>query len=185
MVLLQSETKELQKGDSAPAFNLKNIDGKMVRLDQFEGKIVVVIFMCNHCPYVKLKMQEIAQLQNEYAAKGVVIIGINANDPTNYPDDDFSHMQAVAKQFGYRYYLVDEIQDIARAYGAVCTPDPFVFDTDHKLVYHGRINDAMQPTDKPTKHDLREVLDLVIAGKPVKDWFVPSMGCSIKWKMGT
>lgn len=181
MALLKSEQK-LQPGDKAPAFTLKNVTGSMVRLSDFEGKPVVVIFMCNHCPYVKPKMEEIAAIQNDYADKGVVVIGINSNDAENYPEDSFANMKKFAEDFGYDYYLYDESQDVARAYGAVCTPDPFVFDKDHKLVYHGRINDAMSPGDKVSKRDLREVLDKVLAGESVGDWFVPSMGCSIKWK---
>jgi len=91
-------------------------------------------------------------------------------------------MQKLAEEKGYKYYLLDETQEVAKAYGAVCTPDPFVFNKEHKLVYHGRINDAMSPDDQPTKHDMREVLDKVLKGDPIDEWFVPSMGCSIKWK---
>lgn len=181
MALLKSELT-LQPGDRAPEFTLKNVDGAMVSLADFEGKAVVVIFMCNHCPYVKPKMEEIAQLQNDYADKGVVVVGINANDAENYPEDSFENMQEFAKTFGYEYYLFDESQEVAKAYGAVCTPDPFVFDKHHKLVYHGRINDAMSPEDTPSRHDLREVLEKMLAGETVEEWFVPSMGCSIKWK---
>ena len=91
-------------------------------------------------------------------------------------------MKKIAKQKGYKYYLVDETQETAKDYGATCTPDPFVFDKNHKVVYHGRINDAMNPEDVPKKHDMREVLDKILSGKEIKEWFVPSMGCSIKWK---
>ncbi|MBI5389857.1 thioredoxin family protein [Candidatus Woesearchaeota archaeon] len=182
MVLLHSDAHQLTSGSSAPHFSLKNIDGKTISLADFNGKALIVIFICNHCPYVKPKMQEIADLQNIYTSKGVAVICINPNDPTHYPEDNAEHMQQIAKTFGYRYYLIDETQEIARAYGATCTPDPFVFDQQHKLIYHGRINDAMNPPDKPTKHDLKEALDAMLAKRSVKDWFVPSMGCSIKWK---
>jgi len=181
MALLKS-TQTLQPGDKAPDFSLKNIDGTMVSREEFEGKALVIVFMCNHCPYVKPKMEEIAKIQQDYKDKGVVVIGINSNDAENYPEDSFENMQQFAKKFGYDYYLFDDSQEIAKAYGAVCTPDPFVFDKDHKLVYHGRINDAMSPEDEPSKHDMREVLDAMLAGKDIKEWFVPSMGCSIKWK---
>ena len=182
MALLQSDARKLTPGAKAPEFSLRNVDGKTVNLADFSGKPVVIIFMCNHCPYVKPKMDEIASLQDEYGKKGVVVIGINSNDPANYPEDDAEHMKKIALERGFRYYLVDETQETARAYGATCTPDPFVFDKGHKLIYHGRINDAMNPGDVPKKHDVREVLDAMLAGKQITDWFVPSMGCSIKWK---
>jgi peroxiredoxin len=178
MVLTRSDEK-LQPGDKAPAFRLKNVDGKMTSLADFAGKPVAIIFMCNHCPYVKPKMQEIGQLAKR---KDVVVLCINANDPDYSDEDSFENMITVAKRFGYPYYLLDETQDVARAYGAVCTPDPFLFDKQHRLVYHGRINDAMNPTDAPKQHDLAMAMDALAAGRKVKDWFVPSMGCSIKWR---
>ncbi|MBI2139124.1 thioredoxin family protein [Candidatus Woesearchaeota archaeon] len=182
MALLKSEAKKLVEGDSAPDFSLRNVDGKIASLKHFKGKLLVIIFMCNHCPYVKPKMDEIAKIQDDYAKKGVVVIGINSNDPSNYPEDDFEHMQSIAMVKGYAYYLSDETQETAKAYGATCTPDPFVFDKNHQLIYHGRINNAMNPGDFPTKHELREALDKVLAGKKIEEWFVPSMGCSIKWR---
>ncbi|MBI2575959.1 thioredoxin family protein [Candidatus Woesearchaeota archaeon] len=182
MALLQSDARKLTPGSDAPPFSLKNVDGEIVCLSDFKGKPIVIIFMCNHCPYVKPKMGEIASLQDEYGKKGVIVVGINSNDPANYPEDDAEHMRTIAHEKGYKYYLVDETQETARAYGATCTPDPFVFDKGHKLVYHGRINDAMNPGDAPTRHDLQLALDAMLAGKQIKDWFVPSIGCSIKWK---
>jgi len=182
MVLLKSDTRTLQKGASAPEFSLKNVDGNVVSLSDFNGKALVVIFGCNHCPYVKPKMDEIAALQNDYLDKDVVVIMINSNDAVNYPDDDFDHMVLLAKEKGYKYYLYDESQEIAIAYGATCTPDPFVFDKDHKLVFHGRINNQMEPSDEVTENTIRIILDKMLAGQEVVDWFVPSQGCSIKWK---
>lgn len=182
MALLKSDQKALQLGALAPGFSLKNVDGSIVSLKDFKSNPVVIIFMCNHCPYVIPKMDEIAALQRDYTKKGIVIIGINANDPAQYPEDDFVQMQRLAKKKGYRYYLFDDTQEVARAYGAVCTPDPYVFDKNHKLIYHGRINDALTPDARPTTHDLREVLEAYLAGKPIKEWFKPSMGCSIKWR---
>ena len=182
MALLKSDAKRLKRGDKAPHFSLKNIDGKLVSPNQFKDKILVVIFMCNHCPHVKAKMDEIAAIQRDYENKGVVLIGINSNDSIKYPDDDFTHMQELAKLKGYKYYLIDEAQNAAKTYGATCTPDPFVFDKDHKLMYHGRINNQMEPTDKVTEHTLRIVLGNVLKNEKVEDWFVPSMGCSIKWR---
>jgi len=182
MVALKSDMMKLKKGDSAPDFYLMDTQGDMVSLSQFKDKIAVVIFMCNHCPYVKPKMKEIVAIQDDYEKKGVVVMGINSNDPNYDEEDSYENMQKVAKSIGLKYYLFDENQDTARDYGATCTPDPFVFDKDHSLIYHGRINDAMNPNDTPKKHDMREVLDNLLAGKPMEKWFEPSMGCSIKWK---
>ncbi|MFB6198864.1 MAG: thioredoxin family protein [Halobacteriaceae archaeon] len=175
---LQKSEKTLEPGDTAPDFTLKNVDGSMVSLSDFEDEPVCIIFMCNHCPYVQAKMDEIADLQSF----NVPIICINSNDADQYPEDSFENMQDVAEEQGYRYYLRDASQDVARAYGAVCTPDPFVFDDSHELVYHGRINNAMKPDDTATEHDLREVLEKVDKGESIEDWFRPSMGCNIKWK---
>ena len=182
MVLLKSDAKTLQPGDPAPKFSLLNIDGNTIPLTDFKEKIAVIIFMCNHCPYVKPKFEEIAKIQNDYVTKDVVVIGINSNDPDYDPEDSFDNMKELAKEKGYKYYLVDDTQEIARLYGATCTPDPFIFDKEHKLVYHGRINNAMEPDDTPTKDDIREVLDKLLKGEKIDEWFVPSMGCSIKWK---
>jgi peroxiredoxin len=181
MVLLTS-AKKLQPNDSAPQFELKNVDGNIISPRQFENKILVIIFMCNHCPYVKPKMDEIAAIQHDYREKDVIVIGINANDPSDYKEDDFAHMQLIAKEKGYDYYLVDDTQKVAQAYGATCTPDPFIFNKEHKLVYHGRINNQMEPYDKVTEHTMRNVLDKLTDGEKISKWFVPSMGCSIKWR---
>ena len=182
MVLLKSDAKTLQPKDLAPEFSLLNTDGNTISLNDFKGKIAVIIFMCNHCPYVKPKMDEIAKIQNDYADKDVVVIGINSNDPNYDSEDSFENMKELAKEKGYKYYLVDDTQEIAKSYGATCTPDPFIFDKKHKLVYHGRINNAMEPNDTPTKDDIREVLDKLLIEEKIEEWFVPSMGCSIKWK---
>ncbi len=175
---LEKSGKKLSKGDAAPSFSLKNVDGSTVSEEDFAGEPFCVIFMCNHCPYVKAKMEEISDLQS----LGVPIIGINSNDAEEYPEDSFEKMQDVAEEHGYRYYLRDESQEVAKAYGAVCTPDPFLFDEAHELMYHGRINNAMKPDETPTRHDLREVIEAVQDGEEIEDWFRPSMGCSIKWK---
>jgi thiol-disulfide isomerase/thioredoxin len=182
MVLTKSAETALKQGDLAPEFTLLNVDGRRYSRTDFSGEILVVVFMCNHCPYVKPKMDEIAAIQDEYRNKDVTVICINANDATNYPEDDFDHMKAIAEEKGYEYYLYDEGQDVALAYGAVCTPDCFVFDKGHRLVYRGRINDAMSPNDTPKQHDIREILDSLISGGSIGEWFRPSMGCSVKWK---
>ncbi|MFC1648847.1 thioredoxin family protein [Nanoarchaeota archaeon] len=181
MALKESDIAALNPGDPLPNFSLKNVDEKWVRLVDFKGLPVAVIFMCNHCPYVKPKMQEIAQLQNGLKGKAVIVC-INSNDSKEYPEDSFENMKKEAEKFGYQYYLHDETQEVALNYGAVCTPDVFVMDENHKLIYHGRINNAMNPNDTPTQHDLRDVLFSLVNAQLIEDWFRPSMGCSIKWK---
>jgi len=177
---LVSSSKHIVRGESAPDFTLKNVDGKKVSLSDFKGQGVVVIFICNHCPYVISKMEEIGQLAKDFSQ--FAFICINSNNPHVYPEDSFVNMKKIAKKYDYQYYLVDDSQDIAKAYGAVCTPDPFIFDAHHSLVYHGRINDAMNPEDVPSQYDMRNVLSAMLLNDSIDEWFVPSTGCSIKWK---
>ncbi len=135
----------LKTGDVAPGFSLKGIDDKMHSLEDYSKKGLLVIFMCNHCPFVKAKIDAIKELHDKFK-NDISIVGINSNDSVKYPDDDFESMKAVAKEKGLEIdYLVDETQEIAKKYGAVCTPDPFLFDSEKKLIFHGRIDDAMNP----------------------------------------
>src|SRR3989344_6878664 len=181
MVLMQSGNK-LKLGGKAPEFNLVGIDGENYSLKEFEGKPLLVIFMCNHCPYVKAKLEYIIKLAKDYEGK-INVIGINSNDPENYPEDDFDNMKKIAKEKKFTFvYLFDEEQDMAKAYGASCTPDPFFFNEKHKLVYHGRITDQMEPRDKVTEHDMRKAIDLTLKNKKIDFEVFPSIGCSIKWK---
>lgn len=182
MVLLQSDPKALRPGDAAPRFDLRNVDEQMISIDRFEGKSLVVAFICNHCPYVRAKIEELSQITKDYAPRDVAVVFINPNDADTFLEDDFEHMQRFAEDHQLEFYLVDGSGDVARAYGAVCTPDLFVFDKQHRLVYHGRVDDAMGPEQTPQEHTLRNVLSAMTDGKPIKDWFVPSRGCSIKWR---
>ena len=135
----------LKTGDNAPEFTLKGIDDKIHSLNDYSKKGLLVIFMCNHCPFVKAKIEAIKELHGKFK-DDISIVGINSNDSVKYPDDDFESMKTVAKEKGLEIdYLVDETQEIAKKYGAVCTPDPFLFDSDKKLIFHGRIDDAMNP----------------------------------------
>jgi len=181
MTLTQSNPEAIPKGEKAPEFILQNAaDDKAVSLEDFAGKPVVVLFMCNHCPFVIPKFDELKELQDEFG-EDIPLVLINSNNNPAYEEDDWDHSVALAKEKGYTYYLFDETQEVAKAYGAECTPDPYVFDKDHKLVYHGRINDDTGRTNNPTEHDLKEVLQAVKEGKVVEDWFRPSQGCNIKW----
>ncbi|MEM4137249.1 MAG: thioredoxin family protein [Candidatus Anstonellaceae archaeon] len=184
MVLLESVEK-LKIGSNAPDFKLKSTDGKFYSLESFKGSAaLVIIFICNHCPYVKAKISKIVSLAKEYSKKGVQFVLINPNNNPQYPEDSYENMITFAKENGIFFpYLFDETQEVAKAYGAVCTPDPFVFDSNFKLVYHGRIDDIHYPsTAKPTSEDLKEAIDAILNSKPLNKKFLPSRGCSIKWR---
>ena len=183
MVLLKSLMK-LKTGDKAPDFSLKGIDGKTYSLSNFkDAKALLVIFMCNHCPYVKAKQKTIIGLQNKYKSNGLVVVGINSNESENYPEDNFEGMMKTAKEKSYNFfYLHDEAQEVAKTYGASCTPDPFLFDAKQQLVYHGRFDNALEPGQESTEFDMDEAIQAVLNGKKPKHEFLYSIGCSIKWK---
>ncbi|MFH1095363.1 MAG: thioredoxin family protein [Candidatus Micrarchaeota archaeon] len=183
MVLMESAQK-LKLGQIAPDFSLSGTDERLHSLSEFsEASAMVVLFMCNHCPYVLAKLPVIKKLYDTYRPRNVAFIGINSNSNPDYPDDDFTHMKSFVKENGLKFpYLFDESQSVAKAYGAVCTPDPFVFDSSMRLAYHGRIDDAMAPEAQPTTEDLAFALDDILMGKVPKSNFLPSRGCSIKWR---
>jgi peroxiredoxin len=174
-------------GTPAAPFALPGTDGDMVSLDQFAGApALLVVFMCNHCPFVKHLGPALAQLAREYMAKGVAIVGISSNDADNYPDDSPAKMREEKVAMGYPFpYLFDETQEVAKAYRAACTPDFFLYDADHRLVYRGQFDDSRPRSDVPvTGADLRAALDAVLAGRPAPGDQKPSIGCNIKWKPG-
>ncbi len=182
MVLLESQIK-LKTGDKAPDFNLMGIDDKRHSLqdyNDYDG--LLVIFMCNHCPYVKAKIKAINELHDKFNDK-IAIVGINSNDPVKYPDDSFENMKKIASENGFKFdYVLDETQEIAKKYGALCTPDPFLFDKKRELIFHGRIDNAMKPDDSPTENTMINNISLFLDGKKIEKDFEPSIGCSIKWK---
>jgi len=182
MVLLKSEVV-LKKGDKAPDFALLGIDDKKHTLSEFKNyKAMLVVFMCNHCPYVQAKTKALNEIYDKFK-NDIIMIGINSNDPTNYPDDSFENMKKFAKEKGIKFtYLVDETQEIAKKYGAVCTPDPFLLDQERKLVFHGRIDNAMSPEDTATEKTMISNIEKLLSGKKIEKDFDPSIGCSIKWK---
>jgi len=177
----------LPLGTHAPDFTLPNVDGKEISLAEFQGApALLVVFLCNHCPYVKHVADPLAQLAHEYQAKGVAVVGISSNDVSGYPADSPEQMVAEAEQRGYTFpYLYDETQEVAKAYAAACTPDFYVFDKDQKLVYRGQM-DASRPNSgiPVTGKDLRAALDAVLTGKSPSSDQKPSIGCNIKWKAG-
>ncbi len=174
-------------GTAAPAFRLPDTDGRTVSLDDFKGSpALLVIFLCNHCPYVKHVCHDLARLGKDYQAKGVAVVGISSNDALNYPEDGPAMMAKEKAGVGYTFpYLYDESQDVARAFQAACTPDFYVFDKDQKLVYRGQMDGSRPGNPIPvTGKDLKSALDAVLAGKPVSTDQRPSLGCNIKWKRG-
>ena len=177
----------LALGTPAPDFSLPDADGTIVRLKDFkDASALLVMFICNHCPYVQHVRHAVADLAREYQKKGVAVIAINSNDVTKYPADNPNMMKEESKLVGYTFpYLIDENQAVAKAYYAACTPEFYVFDKQRKLTYHGRL-DSSTPGNgtKTTGEDLRAALDATLAGKPASPVQKPSMGCNIKWKPG-
>ena len=183
MVLLESKIT-LKTGDSAPDFSLKGIDDEVHSLESYaENKGLLVIFMCNHCPYVKAKIEAIKQVHEKFN-ENIAVVGINSNDSAEYPDDSFENMKKIANEKGMKFdYLVDDKQDVAKRYGAVCTPDPFLFDEERRLIFHGRIDNAMSPDATATENTMQNNLKKFLAGEKIEKDFDPSIGCSIKWKL--
>ncbi len=182
MVLLASEYIKLNHGAPAPDFTLPATDGKTYSLHQLKGsKATLIIFMCNHCPYVLPKIQEIKRIAEDFKDKGLAVIGINPNEDKNYPEDSFQKMKRYFARWNIPFhYLRDESQETAKAYGAVCTPDPFLFDAELKLVYHGRITGVHGK--EGGKPELYEAVNEFLNVGRVTGEEKPSMGCSIKWK---
>lgn len=174
----------LSIGSRAPGFNLPGVDGRNHSLEEFKDrKAVVVVFSCNHCPYVKAYEDRIIAMQRAYADRGVAFVAISANDPVKYPDDSFENMVKRAKEKGYNFpYLYDATQEVARAYGAERTPEFFVLDSQGILRYHGRLDDNVEEPEKVKEHYLRDALNAVLAGEPVPTPETAPVGCTIKWK---
>jgi peroxiredoxin len=177
----------LPLGTPAPAFSLPDTEGNTVALEDFaDASALVVAFICNHCPFVKHIQNALAAFAVDYQAKGLALVAINANDVETHPDDDPARMREVKAQVGYPFpYLYDESQAVAKAYGAACTPDFFLFDRDRRLVYRGRFDSSTPGKPDPvTGEDLRSAADAVLEGREIKARQWPSMGCNIKWKPG-
>ena len=177
---LSSQT--LKKNDSAPSFRLMGTDDKFYSLEDFRSKSLLIVFICNHCPYVKARIGDLVTLQSRFPKSELQIVGINSNDPS-YQDEGFENMIKFSKENNLNFpYLIDDTQQIARSYGAVCTPDPFLFDQNRNLVFHGKINDAMEPEMTPQVHVMGNNIKRLLDGQSIEKDFDPSIGCSIKWK---
>ena len=178
------ESKSAVTGTACPAFDLPAVDGRRYGRDDFaSAPVLVVMFICNHCPYVKAVEDRLIDLNRAYAPRGVQFVGICSNDAETHPDDSFESLAERWRSKGYGFpYLHDESQEVARAFGAVCTPDLFVFDRDRQLAYRGRIDDSWKDPAKVTRRELAEALDALLAGRAPAADQRPSLGCSIKWR---
>lgn len=175
----------LPLGTEAPAFSLPDPDGKNHSLAP-SADAYLVMFICNHCPFVIHVREQLARIGNDYAARGVAIYAINSNDVDKYPADSPAKMKIEAETWGYSFpYLFDQSQDVAKAYRAACTPDFFVFDGDRKLTYRGQLDDSRPSNGLPVDgHDLRAALDATLESRPRIEEQRPSIGCNIKWQPG-
>ena len=177
----------LKLGTPAPDFRLSDTTGRLISLQDFkDATALLVVFMCNHCPYVKHIRPALAEFAREFQPKGLAMVGINSNDATKYADDGPEKMVDEVTSAGYTFpYLYDESQETAKAYRAACTPDFFLFDKDRKLVYRGQFDDSRPGNTIPlTGKDLRAAVSAVLAGKEISGDQQPSIGCNIKWKAG-
>jgi len=177
----------LELGTKAPPFRLPSATGGTVSVEDFsDARALLVMFICNHCPFVKHVRDELVKLATDYRSKGVAVVAINSNDWSTYSDDSPARMEKEAREYGYPFaYLYDETQEVARAYRAACTPDFYLFDADRKLAYRGQLDDSRPGNEVPVNgKDLRAALDALLGGKPVPGEQRPSLGCNIKWRPG-
>jgi len=183
-----TESTMLELGTEAPDFDLPDVvSEKRISLKSFsDKKALLVMFICNHCPYVQHVKQELARLGKDYASRDIGIVAISSNDVRGYPDDAPQRLKAMAQEAGFTFsFCYDETQEVAKTYTAACTPDFFLFDQERRLVYRGQLDDSRPGNEKPvTGRDLRAALEAVLTGKPVNSNQRPSAGCNIKWKRG-
>lgn len=183
--MAKAESQMLELGTSAPNFSLPDAHGTTFTLRD-NASAYLVMFICNHCPFVKHVREELAQLGHDYLPRDVAIYAINSNDADTYPADSAEKMKQEAENWGYEFpYLIDAEQEVAKAYMAACTPDIFLFDADESLVYRGQLDDSRPSNNIPvTGKDLRAALDAVLNNSEVPALQKPSIGCNIKWKKG-
>ncbi len=186
--MVKTSSTMLELGTAAPGFTLPDSNGNPISLSDFAGKPLLVSFICNHCPYVKHLADDLGRLCREAKGRGLAVVGINSNDIEKYPDDGPEAMKEEAALRGYDFpYLLDESQKVAQEFRAACTPDFFLFDADHHLVYRGQYDSTrpkQDPPQKPSGKDLQAAIDSVLAGEKPSSEQTPSLGCNIKWKEG-
>jgi len=184
VVLINDNSKVLSIGDQMPSFSLRSTDGMTIESGMIKGPIVVIVFTCNHCPYAQAYEDRLIDLAEHFDEEGVQFVLINSNDAENYPDDSFEAMKEVHDEMGFSFpYCFDETQEIARSYGALCTPHCFVFDSQRKLRYKGQIDDNWENPAKVKKQTLKNALSALISGEEVEVSEANAIGCSIKWKV--
>ena len=185
--MAETPSRMMALGTPAPDFRLLDTNGGSVSLRDFkDAPALLVMFICNHCPFVRHVAEGIASMCREYEGRGVAVVAVNSNDVSNYPDDGPEKMTEEKRARRYTFpYLYDESQDVAGAYGAACTPDFFLFDGNRRLAYRGRMDGSRPGNGVPvTGGDLRAAMDEILSGKPVSGDQKPSIGCNIKWKPG-
>ncbi|MGI9444016.1 MAG: thioredoxin family protein [Rubripirellula sp.] len=185
--MVRTASTMLPLGTKAPAFSLPDTDGKTVELAALAGsKALLVIFMCNHCPYVKHVADQLKSLSDDYMPQGLAVVAISSNDADKYPDDSLQAMAIEKSERGYQFdYLFDESQEVAQNYAAACTPDFYLFDNEQELAYRGQLDSSRPKSDIPvTGEDLRAAIDAVLSGQSPSEQQTPSIGCNIKWKEG-
>ncbi len=185
--MVRTPSTMLPLGTAAPEFSLPNLDGRPMSLADVAGeKGTVVMFICNHCPFVKHVADQLATLGRDYLPRGIGVVAISSNDVSTHPADSPEQMVHEAEERGYLFpYLYDETQEVAKAYHAACTPDFYLFDADRALVYRGQLDSSRPGSDVPvTGRDLRAAIDALLAGQPPVAEQIPSLGCNIKWKPG-
>jgi peroxiredoxin len=181
-----TENRPVPLGAPCPAFRLPRVDGGHYGLaDAADARVLVVMFLCNHCPYVQAIEDRLVRFARDYQPRGVEVVGICSNDPTDYPDDHPTRLLARWREKRYGFpYLIDETQDVARAFDAVCTPDLYVYDADRRLAYHGRLDDSWKDDAAVTRRELAAAVEALLAGRRPEATQLSSMGCSIKWRRG-
>lgn len=181
MVLITQNAPRLKFGDPAPDFSLPGVDGRIYSLASFKDKkVLVIVFSCNHCPYVQAYEDRMIAVQRDY--EGVQLVAICANDAKEYPDDSLENMKIRHREKRYNFpYLRDDSQKVAKAYDAACTPEFYVFDSERRLRFHGRLDDNYEDPKKVKRQYLRDALDDLLAGRPVRVPESHPIGCSIKW----
>lgn len=176
----------LELGTKAPHFQLPDYNNRYYSIDDYRDRPLLVMFICNHCPYVRHVIKKLVELTNDYKRKGIAVVAINSNDVNAYPDDSPAKMKLFAAQHSFNFpYLYDETQSVAMKYNAACTPDFFLFNTKHELVYRGQMDGSRPGNNIPVNGaELSEAIDCLLSGKPIPSVQKPSMGCNIKWKKG-
>ncbi len=186
--MVRTNSTMLPLGTKAPEFSLPDaVSGQTISLNNFTGsKALLVMFICQHCPFVKRVKTQLAKLGEDYGTQGVGIVAISANDVEKYPDDSPEHLKAMAEELNFKFpFCYDATQEVAKSYTSACTPDFFLFDSDRKLVYRGQLDDSILDDSLPvTGKDLRSAMDQVLAGEEVGTEQKPSLGCNIKWIPG-